>query len=313
MLPFRDFRDHKGHKGSRVLKELRVSRELKVLKVSKALKELRVSRAQGTQGFQGTQGTQGFQGTQGTQGTIGAQGLQGVQGRTGPVAGSANQVIYKNGSNQPVGSNTLTFDGTNLSVSGEVNALGGFNLGIHSGGTAITTGIITAVNFIGTGNTVSYNSTSKVVDVSISGGDSWILKEDDYTASVGDQIVADTIGDPSSTSNPFTITLPSNPVFGDTVTIADGNNWSLANLTVTSSDNIEGSSSDRTEGTQHALVKYVYLNSNVGWNRYTQYEALQGAQGLQGLQGLQGIQGLQGSQGNQGTQGTQGLKNSRTR
>ena len=42
-------------------------------------------------------------------------------------------------------------------------------IGIQSGGVNITTGIITAINFTGTGNTVSYNSSTKVVSVSVGG------------------------------------------------------------------------------------------------------------------------------------------------
>ena len=61
---------------------------------------------QGRQGIQGVQGTQGLQGIQGVQGT---QGLQGIQGITGPVAGSANQVVYKDGSNVAAGSTNFLF------------------------------------------------------------------------------------------------------------------------------------------------------------------------------------------------------------
>ena len=40
----------------------------------------------------------------------------------------------------------------------------------QSAGTQITTGVITAINFVGTGNTVQYDSSSKTVAVSIAGG-----------------------------------------------------------------------------------------------------------------------------------------------
>ena len=59
-------------------------------------------------------------------------------------------------------SGAQTLDGT-LSVTG------GFNIGIQSGGTDVTTGVITAINFIGTGNTAVYDSASKTVDISIAG------------------------------------------------------------------------------------------------------------------------------------------------
>ena len=54
-------------------------------------------------------------------------------------------------------------------ISGELNVTGGINIGIQSGGSDITTGVITALNFIGSGNTVVYSAVSKTVDISISG------------------------------------------------------------------------------------------------------------------------------------------------
>ena len=59
-----------------------------------------------------------------------------------------------------------TFVTGDLTVSG--NVTGGFNLGISSAGTSITSGPITRLNFVGTGNTFAVNGTT--VDVSISGG-----------------------------------------------------------------------------------------------------------------------------------------------
>ena len=54
-------------------------------------------------------------------------------------------------------------------LDGTLNVTGGFNIGIQSGGTDVTTGVITAINFIGTGNTAVYDSASKTVDISIAG------------------------------------------------------------------------------------------------------------------------------------------------
>lgn len=55
------------------------------------------------------------------------------------------------------------------SINGSLSASGGFNVGIQSGGTDIATGVITAINFIGAGNTAVYDTVSKTVDISISG------------------------------------------------------------------------------------------------------------------------------------------------
>lgn len=59
---------------------------------------------------------------------------------------------------------------TNINTSGIVTATGGFNIGIQSAGVNQTTGVITAINFIGSGNTFRYDASTKTIDVSISGG-----------------------------------------------------------------------------------------------------------------------------------------------
>ena len=56
------------------------------------------------------------------------------------------------------------------SFAGIVTAIGGFNLGIQSGGINVTTGVVTALNFVGAGNSFSYNAASKTVDINIGGG-----------------------------------------------------------------------------------------------------------------------------------------------
>lgn len=55
-------------------------------------------------------------------------------------------------------------------ISGELNVTGGVNIGIQSAGQNVTTGVITALNFIGVGNTFVYDTVSKTVDISIAGG-----------------------------------------------------------------------------------------------------------------------------------------------
>jgi hypothetical protein len=88
---------------------------------------------QGAQGFQGIPGTPGPQGATGPQGAQGATGTgstgaqgavgpQGAQGAVGPAGGSANQVLYKNSSNNVAGSANMTFDGTTLTVAALVES-----------------------------------------------------------------------------------------------------------------------------------------------------------------------------------------------
>jgi len=55
-----------------------------------------------------------------------------------------------------------------INASGIVTATGGFNLGISSAGTSITSGPVKTLNFIGTGNTFAVSGTT--VDISIAGG-----------------------------------------------------------------------------------------------------------------------------------------------
>ena len=66
--------------------------------------------------------------------------------------------------------NAIQPDVSTQTISGELNVTGGINIGIQSAGTNITTGVITALNFVGAGNTLQYDSSSKTVDISIAGG-----------------------------------------------------------------------------------------------------------------------------------------------
>ena len=66
--------------------------------------------------------------------------------------------------------NAIQADVSTQTISGELNVTGGVNIGIQSASTSITTGVITALNFVGAGNTLEYNSSTKTVDISIAGG-----------------------------------------------------------------------------------------------------------------------------------------------
>ena len=101
----------------------------------------------------------GFQGPQGFQGN------QGFQGITGPVAGTANQVVYKDASNNPAGSNNLIFDGTNLNVVGVVSATAFYGSGANLTGIATTKNLTVgtrttavSISVVGTGMTVTLRS-----------------------------------------------------------------------------------------------------------------------------------------------------------
>lgn len=59
---------------------------------------------------------------------------------------------------------------SNVYITGIVSSIGGFNIGIQSGGQDVTTGVVTALNFQGFGNELTYNSGTKTVDINIAGG-----------------------------------------------------------------------------------------------------------------------------------------------
>jgi len=64
--------------------------------------------------------------------------------------------------------NGIVVNSGGINATGVITASGGFNLGISSAGTSITTGPVTTLNFVGLGNTFAVNGTT--VDVSIAGG-----------------------------------------------------------------------------------------------------------------------------------------------
>ena len=111
---------------------------------------------------------------------------------------------------------TLSQD--NIFTTGIVTAQSGFNVGIMSAGVTQTTGVITAINFVGTGNTVKYNASSATIDVAISGGGAvgtgtdQIFYESDqtvtqsYTISAGKNAMA---AGPLAVASGQTITIPS--------------------------------------------------------------------------------------------------------
>jgi hypothetical protein len=97
-----------------------------------------------------------------------------------------------------------------------------------------------------------------ITNVSISGIGgtatlTWIKKTADYTANVGDRVIADTIG------GSFILTLPATPTLGSSVTVADGNNWYNNNLTVArNGSTIEGMAEDLILDIEGVQIEFVY-------------------------------------------------------
>ena len=120
---------------------------------------------------------------------------------------------------------TLSQD--NIFTTGIITALGGVDaIGIMSAGISQATGIITALNFIGTGNTVLYNQATSTVDISIAGGGGGavgagtdkVFYENDQTVTQGYTISA---GKNAMVAGPIAIAS------GETVTVPSGSELTI--------------------------------------------------------------------------------------
>ena len=141
--------------------------------------------------------------------------------------------IYQNKSNFSVSGSTLTFS------------------------TAPTAG--TAIEVKSTGGL------NNVVSSSSGGGISWQTtpKTANFTAVAGEGYFVNT------TSSAITVTLPSSPSAGDEVTIVDyAGTADTNNITITSSDNINGSSNDVKINYKRGGVSMVYVDATQGWIAY---------------------------------------------
>ena len=122
-----------------------------------------------------------------------------------------------------VGSAT-TISQDNIFTTGIVTAMSGFNVGIMSAGIRQTTGVITAINFVGTGNTVKYNAATSTIDVAISGGGAvgtgtdQVFYQNDQTVTLDYSIEA---GKNAMSAGPIAIAA------SKTVTIPSGSEWSI--------------------------------------------------------------------------------------
>ena len=216
---------------------------------------------QGLQGIQGPQGLQGIQGRQGLQGPQGRQGLQGVQGTQG-LQGSqgvqGNQGIQGvQGSQGLQGSQGVQGAQGRQGLQGQRGLQG---LQGHQG----LQGVQGLQGFKG-----DYAN--------------WVVVNNTYYANDKESILA------STSARPFTIYLPENPNVAAFIKIADGDDWSVNNLTIgRNGQTIENQAADLVIDIGEITTEFVY-NGNT-WQVYTNL----GKQGLQGVQGLQGLQGIQG-------------------
>jgi hypothetical protein len=146
----------------------------------------------GISGFSGLSGVSGFSGLGGTSGISGLSGISGVSGLSGtsgligPVAGVANQVVWKNDSNIATGSAELTFNGTTLAVNGISIGRGGSNIDTNTsiGKLALISNASGVQNTV-VGDQSSAFSSDGNFNVSVGYGALYNPKNNDNNVSVG--------------------------------------------------------------------------------------------------------------------------------
>jgi hypothetical protein len=125
-------------------------------------------------------------------------------------------------------------------------------------GTGITfyggsVGIISATKFYGDGSNLK-NIQSVLQD--------WVIKTSNYTAAIGDQIIADTSG------GEFIITLPTSPSVGNVIRIADPGSWAINNLKLSPNGlTIEGDSDNFIVDIGGTILEVIYDGST--WEVYS--------------------------------------------
>jgi len=271
---------------------------------------------QGAQGLQGTsiQGTTGSQGTQGIEGADGIQGFLRWSNETSNYTASNLDGVIANTSNgtftvtlpaTPSAGNIVVFaDGANWGASESSNLIVARNGSTIEG--QLEDFILdisqTRVDFIYDGVTwqiyanVGPQGAQGIQGTSIQGVTgsqgiqgiegidgingflSWSTQTSNYTASNLDGVIANTSG------GSFTVTLPTTPVIGAIVVIADGANWGASessNLVVArNGSTIEGQLEDFVLDISQTRVDFVYDGAT--WQVYTN-AGPQGADGVDGL------------------------------
>ena len=104
-----------------------------------------------------------------------------------------------------------------------------------------------------------------IIPDSTGGGISWesTVKTADFTATAGEGYFVNT------TSSAITVTMPSSPSAGDEVSLVDyAGTADTNNITITSSNNINGSSDDLLINYERGGVSMVYVDATQGWIAY---------------------------------------------
>ena len=237
----------------------------------------------GVSGFSGYSGADG-QGTSGTSGYSGADG-QGTSGTSG----------YSGADGQGT-SGTSGYSGD--SVSGVSGYSGASVVGLSgSSGTSGTSGFsgYSGADGQGTSGTSGYSGDSGSAGDSgvsgysglIGGGMTWVYKNAAYVAVDHEGILADT------SVNPWTLTLPVAPAYGDSVGIIDQlGTFDANNLTVDGNGaNIQGVFEPLICDIQNMNIELVYTGATDGWKVRTFPGYVSGISGYSGDSGYSGYSG----------------------
>ena len=258
----------------------------------------------------------------GATGPLGPQGATGPQGSTGStgillpwIYITSNTAAVANSqyiANTVGGTFTLTLPatpvlGTQVVVTDGGN-WGNTNLTIARNGSTIegdASNLIadvgqTTINLIYDGNT--WQTTATIGSQGATGitgatgvAAPWSYITTNTTAAANSQYIANTVG------GAFTLTLPALPVTGTLVTVTDGGDWGVNNLTVArNGSTIEGQSEDVLLDLPQTLAYFIYTNNT--WQVVT----TAGSQGATGVAGPTGPTGLTGPTGATGVTGPTG-------
>jgi hypothetical protein len=234
----------------------------------------------GSDGSIGYTGSQGYTGSKGEPGNLGYTGSQGPEGTPGTSVKIVGSVPTTN--DLPNGSTSQIGDGYIIQSTGELYIWDG-NSWLNVGRIVGYTGSQGNLGYTGSagsgadgavGYTGSDGYTGSQGDIGYTGSsgiglDPWIKVTSNYTATSGNRIIADT------TSETFTITLPSNPVLGSYIVITDGNDWGVNELIIsTNNQPIEGITGDIAIDLPGVTIEFIW--DGVQW----QITATLGAAGI---------------------------------